>query len=157
MPWSWKSTIGKVLAEKLHYRFIDFDDDIIEPATWKSVSELVWSISEKDFIKIEEELCLKHTFQDTIFSTSWSLPYSQTAIRHLKELWTIIYLKVDYEEIYERIHKMKTWRIIWLWNKSFQEIFEERENIYERSTDIVFHYSGNDIEEISNKLLKEIL
>lgn len=156
MPWSGKSTIWKILAQKLNLKFLDFDDDVIEWYQNKTVSDRVKSMSQKDFIAFEEKLCLNLSFEYTVFSTSWSLPYSQKSIKHLKSLWKIIYLKVDISEIKARIWSMKTLRIIGFeWN-NLDELLKERESLYTNAADIIFNYSGNNIEEISQNLTQRL-
>lgn len=50
-----KTTIGKMLAEKMNYDFIDMDDFIVE-STGKTVPEL-FAVSEEHFRKCETEAC----------------------------------------------------------------------------------------------------
>lgn len=156
MPGSGKSTFWKILAQKLWKQFIDFDDDIIEKSQWKSVWELVDTLEENNFLKLEETLCLWLSFHNSIFSTSWSLPYSQSSINHLKKLWTIIYIQVDIEEIIHRIWNMKTERIIGLQNNDYITLYKQREKLYQEAADIVFPYSWTNIEAISNNLIQKI-
>lgn len=156
MPGSGKSTLWKQLAKNLGFHFLDFDDDVLEVTQSKSVWELVCELSETNFMQLEEDECLKLNFKSTVFSTSWSLPYSKRSITHLKALWTIIYLQVDINEIKNRISKMKTERIIGFMNKNLDVLLKEREKLYIDSSDIIFEYSGNDINSISNCLLKKI-
>lgn len=152
MPWSWKTTLWKVLAQQLSYSFIDFDDDIIEQIEQKSVAELAKELSLEQFQNLEEKHALALNFSNTVLSSSGSLPYSEKAMLHLKSIWTVIYLKVDVSEIKQRLSDMKTERIIELRNKSFWELFIEREHLYETHADIVFSYSGSNIKGISNNL-----
>lgn len=154
MPGSGKSTLWKELSKKLNLSFLDFDDDVIETSQWKSVWKLSNELSQNEFIKLEEDLCLNLHFKNTVFSTSWSLPYSQKSIQHLKTFWTIIYLQVDIQEIMLRAWKMKTERIIWLSDNDLYSHLEEREELYISSSDIIFNYSGNNIKEITHSLIK---
>jgi shikimate kinase len=51
---------------------------------------------------------------------------------------------------------MKTERIIGMKNKTFEEIFKEREELYLKYADVIFDYSGSNIDKISNNLLTEL-
>ncbi len=51
-PGSGKSTVGKMLADKLHWRFIDLDEEI-ESETGKSISRIMEEYSESGFRHIE--------------------------------------------------------------------------------------------------------
>lgn len=50
-----KTTVGKALAEKLQYQFIDLDD-LIESATAKTVPEIFVEFGEPYFRKLENEM-----------------------------------------------------------------------------------------------------
>lgn len=156
MPWCGKTTLWKALAKKIGYTFIDFDDDILQPQHWKTVWELVGQLSDSQFIELEEESAINLDLQNSILSTSGSLPYSNKAMRHLKSIGKIIYINVDVSEIEKRFEIMKTDRIIGLSNSSFQKLFFSREKLYTRHADIIFCYSWNNIEEISNNLIQEL-
>lgn len=156
MPWCWKTTLWKLISKKIGYKFIDFDDDILEKKHNKTVSKLVNSMSDIEFIKLEELSALQINIQKSILSTSGSLPYSDLSMRHLRMIWKIVYIKVDILEIQERFDKMKTDRIIWLNKSSFQQLFYEREKLYTSHADIIFEYTWNNLEEISNNLIQKL-
>lgn len=152
MPGSGKSTFWKIISEGLNMSFFDFDEHI-EVIYQKSVWELLEELWEKEFLCVESQLALKLQFENTIFATSWSLPYSELAMNHLSKLWTIIYLKVDIWEIIDRLKNMKTERIIGFKGNTFKEIFQEREWLYQKYADIIFNYSWNNIDKLSLELI----
>ena len=58
-PGSGKTSIGKKLAERLHYKWIDVDDHVLEPE-WKcSVGQKLFQVGEKRFLKVQKPV-LKH-------------------------------------------------------------------------------------------------
>jgi len=156
MPGSWKSTLSKILSEKIGYNFVDFDDDVIELSEGISVWLLAKNLSESDFKQLEEKLCLWLNFSKTVFSTSWSLPYSSKAMQHLRTLWTIVYLKADTIEIKSRMSHMKTDRIIGMKDNNLSNLLKEREKLYLESADIIFPYSWNNLDEISQNLIQKL-
>jgi len=156
MPGSGKSTLWRLLSNKIWFSFLDFDDDIIEPSQWKTVWEIAENSSWDDFLKLEEDLCLALSFSQTVFASSWSLPYSPKSVRHLKSLWTIVYLKVDVMEIQSRISHMKTDRIIGMKDNNLSNLLKEREKLYSESADIVFEYSWEDTDTIVCSLIKQL-
>ena len=156
MPGSWKTTLWKILATKLGYSFVDFDDDIIEVSQNKSVWDILEELWGKKIIRLEEKLGLELTIENTVLWTSGSLPYSGATMKHLQTLWEIVYLQINIHEIKARFDSMKTERIIWMKDKTFEEIFQEREKLYLKYADTVFSYSGSEMEAISNHLLKDL-
>ena len=156
MPGSWKTTLWKIIAKRLGYDFIDFDDDVIEVTQNKSVWDILRELWGEKFIELEQKLGLSLNIEKTILWTSWSLPYSDLAMKYLKTIWKIVYLQIDLHEIKARFEWMKTERIIGMKNKTFEEIFKEREELYLKYADVIFDYSGSNIDKISNNLLTEL-
>lgn len=153
MPGSGKTTIGKRIAKTLNLRFVDFDDDIIETHMWKSVWDLLNELWEEWFKQMEEKLWKTLVIEDTVLWSSGSLAYAKQTMENLKKQGTIVYLKVPIKEIQNRFSKMKTERIIGMRYMSFEDIFRQREMLYEIYADVVFSYSGSNMEKICSNLL----
>ncbi len=156
LPWSGKTTLWKILAKNRWMDFIDFDDDVIEVQTAKSVSEILEELWESWFKKLEEQLGKGLRFENTVFATSWSLPYSEVVMKHLSDISTRVYLKVPQDEILERAKNMKVDRIIGMGTMTLAEIFQARSDLYTQYADIVFEYSGSDIKKIAQDLESSI-
>ena len=62
--------------------------------------------------------------------------YSDAAMRHLKQLGTIVYLKVSAETVLKRIGKAATRGIARAPDQSLEEVIEERLPLYEQYADI---------------------
>lgn len=157
MPGSGKTTLGKMLAQDLWMKFIDFDDDVIEPQTGKSVAENLSHLWEKAFLELEESLTLNLDIKNSVFSCSWSLPLCKKAMSHLSSFGKIIYLKPPLEEIQARSPNMKTDRIIGYQTKTFEEIIIERNQHYQDNADIVFEYVWSDMKLLISELKKLII
>lgn len=165
MPWSWKTTIWKETARQFWYNFIDFDDDILEnicfelaeeilsvlnlrnqwfipeDLSWENifVKDILSKIWEENFLELEWYLWKKLVFENnTIFSTSWSLPMKIEAMDSLKKSWNVIYIDTKIETILNRLDHMKTDRIIWMWKMTLKEILLYREKFYNISKDFNF-------------------
>ena len=138
MPWSGKTTIWKPLAEKRWMKIIDFDDDIIEPQMWKSVAKVLKQLWEEEFLNLEEKLSCELSLENTILSTSGSVPLKEKAIEYLKTQWKIIYINIPLSTIKTRLESMKVDRIVWMKNMSMNEILEYRQSFYEKSYDYKF-------------------
>jgi len=143
MPWSWKTTIGKKLAKVTWMNFLDFDDDIIEKQMWKSVAEVLSELWEENFLDLEEKLALdiKH-LENTILSTSGSVPLRPKAMNHLRTIWKSIYIDIPVENIKKRLERMKVDRIVGMENMTMDEILEYRDWFYKKSFDYSFQNDG---------------
>ena len=100
---SGKSTLGKNLAETLNYDFID-SDLWIEKEQGISIDSIFSSKGEAFFRELELKFIQNlNQFNPTIIATGGGLPCFNGNIEKLKEIGTVIYLKVSPEIIVERI------------------------------------------------------
>lgn len=100
---SGKSTLGKNLAEMLNYEFID-SDLWIEKEQGMSIDSIFSSKGEAFFRELELKFIENlNLFNPTIIATGGGLPCFNGNIEKMKEIGTVIYLKVSPEIIVERI------------------------------------------------------
>src|SRR3989344_8595530 len=102
MPGSGKSTVGKILAEKLSYQFIDLDKLILEKEG-KSHDRILAEKGEQALKKTEERLTLELNIAKTIFAPGGSIVYSYPAMEKLAKESQIFYLYLPLEEIKKRL------------------------------------------------------
>lgn len=102
-----KTTVGKQLAEKLGYRFIDMDQHL-EERQFKSVSQIFAEQGEDEFRKLEQK-CLHEVaeFEDTIISTGGGAPCFFDNIEHMNSRGLTVYLKMTAEELAVRLESLK--------------------------------------------------
>jgi shikimate kinase len=151
-----KSYIGRLLAEKLNYKFIDVDE-IIEKKANKKLQQIVDEDGENKLLKLEEEAVLDiGKVEDTVISPGGSVVYSEEAMRFLKNNSIIIFLNDSLENIKKNINNIENRGIIGLKNKSFEELFEERMMLYSRYADIVINISGLDVGKIVEEIMQQI-
>lgn len=138
-----KSAVGKALAEKLDYKFIDVDG-IIEKNHNLRLQEILEKFGEKKFIEIEEkEILALDNLENCVISPGGSVVYSEKAMEFLKKNSKIIFLDAPLEMIESRIKNYETRGIIGLKSKSVKEIFLERHPLYEKWADIKIENNTN--------------
>ena len=102
MPGAGKSTIGVVLAKRLGYRFVDSDLLIQE-----SENRLLHEILEQDgidgFNAIENRVNASIEMDRAVIATGGSAVYGAEAMDHLKSIGTVLYLRIPYEVLKERL------------------------------------------------------
>ncbi len=125
MPTSGKSTIGKILAEKLGYNFIDLDD-LIKEKTGKSYDEILEQDGEKKLLDLENKYTLELDFEnlDIIFSPGGSIIYSPEAMEKIKKETKIIYIELPLKE------------------RGLKKLFEERDLFYRDFADDIIKADG---------------
>jgi len=130
-----KSTISKKLAKLLDYNLVD-TDDLIRKKSKMTLQEIIDNFGDEFCVKKEEEIILNlSNASRTIISTAGSCIYSEKAMKFLKEISTIIFLHLSYEEIKERISDLDNRGIIGLKTKTLKEIYNERLPLYEKYAD----------------------
>lgn len=154
MMGSGKTTIGKLLGEKLTLRSIDIDV-IIEQNEKKTVSEIFQNEGEKYFRNIERETIEKNfTNKDLIISLGGGAFEDQLTQELLLKNSTVIYLKTSPNVILERI-KNNTNRPL-LKNQmtveKIQSIILQRQKNYELANITILTDNKN-----TDKIVEEIL
>lgn len=135
---SGKSTIGRLLAERMNLKLTDLDTDI-EQASGKSISSIFSDEGESAFRLIESsqlEACLK-TDSSQILSTGGGAlisDYNQSLIRKYPAL--IVYLDCPLPEIRRRIGQSQD-RPLWKDEQGtqLQKLYDQRQNIYHSAAD----------------------
>lgn len=135
MPGAGKSTIGLLLAKDLAKDFVD-TDILIQLRTGKTLQEIIRFSGYQKLREIEEETLLSATYPNHIIATGGSAIYSDAGMTHLKKFGLVIYLDVPLDELHKRIHNYDTRGIARRPEQSFEELFEERRNLYQKYADI---------------------
>lgn len=155
MPGAGKSTIGIVLAKVIGYTFID-SDIIIQNEKKMLLHELIEKFGIDGFNAIENEINSKITAHKSIIATGGSAVYGNDAMLHLKSIGTVIYLKLPYEEIKERLGDLNKRGVSIKKGQTLKSLYDERIILYEKYADITIDCSnkkiGKIVEEIKNIL-----
>jgi len=97
-----KTVVGKRLAEKLNFKYID-TDEIIEKEMRMKISEIFKKFGEKFFREKEKEVAKKVSSLDRhVISTGGGIVLNEENIKNLKKNGVIINLRAKPETIYER-------------------------------------------------------
>lgn len=136
MPGCGKSTIGVVLAKVLGYRFTDCDL-LIQEETGKLLHELIEKYGNDGFIKIENDTIKGINTSNCIIATGGSAVYGSEAMAHLKEISTVVYIKLSYKEIESRLGDLEERGVVLEKGKTLLDLYNERCKLYEKYADVV--------------------
>lgn len=135
MAGSGKSTIGRALARRLSYTFIDVDCLITEK-TGMTLQALIDKQGDFALIRFEEEAILKlEQVNECIISPGGSVVYSEKAMEHLKKVSKIVFLDAPFRSIVKRLRNSRNRGIVGLKDSSLKELFEERIILYNKYAD----------------------
>ena len=104
LPGSGKSTLGKLLAENLQYRFIDLDQ-AIEAVAGKTIPEIFSQQGEEKFRELEHEALLAQMEVDSKFvmATGGGTPCFRDNMALMRKAGKTIFLDIPIREIVRRI------------------------------------------------------
>ena len=106
MPGAGKSTIGVILAKVLGYKFLDADL-VIQEKERRLLKDIIEEEGLEGFIAIENQVNASLETYKTVIATGGSVIYGQEAMEHLKEIGTVIYIKLSYETLDDRLGNIK--------------------------------------------------
>ena len=135
MPGSGKSTLGVLLAKLLGYDFLD-SDLLIQNAAGKRLFEIIDELGSEGFLALEDVINSVISAERTVIATGGSAVYGEDAMRHFQDIAVIVYLKVSFEELQNRIPDFETRGIVIPKGQSFQDVYNIRSQLYERYADI---------------------
>ena len=130
-----KSLVGKELAKKLKYDFID-TDKIIEKKNNLKLQKVIEKFGKQKFLNLEERTVLDiDTSDQLVISSGGSVVYSEKAMTYLKTISKIVFLDASLEDIKKRIPDFSKRGIVGL-EDGLEKIFEERYELYQKYADI---------------------
>ena len=137
MPGTGKSVVGRALAERLGYTFVDVDDLITE-AAGKTLPEILRTEGLEAFLAIEGQVGETLDRENTVIATGGSMVLSEAAMAHLKENGVIVWLETPLSQIEERMPADLTDRgIAARAGMTIRQIYEQREPLYARYADLI--------------------
>ncbi len=154
-----KTTIGKMLAQRLGKEFVDADA-YLEQKEGKSVKDIFAEGGEKLFREIETrviaELC---RLDDQVIATGGGAILREENVRALKRNGIVVLLDADVDTIHKRIHKDTTTeqRRPSLTNRNAYEeieyLLEYRRPLYDRTADFVISTASMSPNAAANKII----
>ena len=131
MPGAGKSTVGVVLAKRLGYGFTD-SDLVIQDRYGKLLHELIEEHGVQGFWKIENEVNASLELQRNVIATGGSVIYGREAMEHLRRIGVVVYLKLPYDEVAERLGDLNARGVTLLPGQELRDLYAERTPLYEK-------------------------
>ncbi len=155
MPASGKSTVGVILAKVLGKKFID-TDLVIQLREDALLADIIKEKGVEGFMKSEEEAILSVDENNTVIATGGSAVYGEKAMEHLKKNGTVIYLKVEKDELFKRLKNIKERGVVLKQGETLEEMYDNRSVLYEKYADIIIEERKCTIEETIEKIQNEL-
>ena len=154
---SGKTEVGKRLAKRLGYTFID-TDLLIEEKTGKSISE-IFSRDGELFFRDIETLILKELtgINKHVISTGGGIVTREENILHLRKIGFIIWLKASPETIFKRVNTETHRPLLKVANplEQIKRLMSQREQSYSKA-DITIDTDGLEVDDIVDVIISKI-
>ena len=127
-----KSTIGKNLAKKLKYNFVDIDR-LIEAKEVASINLIFKNKNENYFRKVESEITLQELKKDNSVISLGGGAFLDKLIREkVKKTSISFWLDISVNELIKRLKKTKKRPLLYKKNinNTVKELYSERKKIY---------------------------
>lgn len=153
LPGVGKSTAGVILAKLTGKEFTD-SDLVIQRQEGRLLSTIIEEDGVEEFIKIENRVNATLDIQNSVIATGGSVVYGSEAMAHLKEIGTVVYLRVPFEVIDKRLSDIKGRGVVLRGNQTLHDIYEERIVLYEKYADIIVDEENMSIEDTVAKIIE---
>ncbi len=136
MPGAGKSTVGRIVAERMGLLFIDIDKEL-EKKFGMTLQQLLDELGEEAFLQAEQTAILTlDPGENSLISPGGSVVYSTRAMECLKSRGKVVYLDVPTELLEGRIHTDSR-GVVHGQNMSLRELYDERNPLYRKWADVV--------------------
>jgi shikimate kinase len=147
MPGCGKSTVGVVLAKVMGYQFID-SDLLIQEQEKRVLSRILEEEGAERFNLIENIVNSSIVTNHSVIATGGSVIYGRKAMEHLREIGTVIYLRLPLEEIQTRLGDLTERGISMKEGQSLKDLYAERTPYYEKYAHLILDVEGLEIREV---------
>ncbi len=151
-----KSSVGKRLAQALTMEFLD-TDALIEQEAGTTISDIFATQGESAFRVMETE-CLKDLHGRNggafVLSVGGGLPIREENRTLLKQIGTVVYLKVSAETVFARVRNDKTRPLLQAPNPRgrIMDLMSARKQFYEDAADYIVEADEKSFEEIIEEI-----
>lgn len=155
MPGCGKSTIGVVLAKYMGFRFID-SDLLIQEQEHRLLHEIIEQDGLEGFNRIEDQVNASIKTESSVIATGGSVIYGTEAMKHLREIGTVIYLQLPEDLLAERLGDLNQRGVSIREDQTLHSLYLERIPLYEKYADIVINCAGKEIRDCVHEIAAAI-
>lgn len=155
MPGVGKSTSGVILAKVLNYDFLD-SDLVIQKKMGKRLKDIISEQGIEGFNAVENKINSEISVFDTVIATGGSVVYGQDAMAHFKEIGTIVYLRIGYDNLDKRLGDLDERGVVHKEGQTLLQLYEERTALYEKYADVTVDLDDKNVAETVDAILTEL-
>ena len=130
-----------LLAKRLGYSFIDADI-LIQETEGRLLKDIIAQEGMDGFLAVENRVNAGIKASRSVIAPGGSVIYGREAMEHLKEISTVVYLKMSYEELERRVGDVVDRGVALKEGMTLRDLYEERTAYYERYADLTIDEEG---------------
>jgi len=142
-----KSTVGRTLAKKLGFGFMDLDR-YIAGREGRTVQQVIDEEGEEALLKLEKRRMREIGLARNVVSPGGSIIYHPDLMAYLKRNSTLVYLDDSFENIEGRLTDLPTRGVVGLKRKTLRQVYDERLPLYWRHADVTINCRGKTLRKI---------
>lgn len=126
-----KSTLGRRLAKRLDWAFVD--TDLLLEAWWGApLQQIKDHLGLEAFMQAEAEQILRLHLKQSVIATGGSVVYSEVAMSHLQDQGRIVYVQSSYDTIARRLTNPLSRGLAIGPGQTIKDLYDERAPLYAR-------------------------
>ncbi|MCW4048138.1 MAG: shikimate kinase [Candidatus Bathyarchaeota archaeon] len=153
-----KTTVGTLLAERIGYRFVDMDDEIVE-RTGREITEIFATDGEKTFREIEKKIAKDLASMDNlVIACGGGAVIDPENVEALKQTSKLVHLTATIEEIMARTSDDESRPLLNVDDKQRKTatILEKRLPTYMKVADVSIDTVGLTPVQVVDMIIKEL-
>ena len=121
-----------------------------------SRKESIAEVGTDGFIEVENRVNSQIEVEKSVIATGGSVVYGKEAMQHLREIGTVVYLKVSYDILEKRLHDIKGRGVVLKDGQDLRGLYEERVPLYEKYADITVCEDNLNVEQTIEKITEQL-
>jgi shikimate kinase len=151
-----KSTVGRLLAEQLHYQFVDADREL-EARSGVPIPTIFEIEGEAGFRRREIGLLAELTQRaGIVLATGGGAILDPQLVESMRERGLVIYLRASADEIFRRTRQDRSRPLLQTANPRarIDQLLTEREPLYEKAAHLVFQSAASNPRRLVSRLVE---
>ncbi len=151
-----KTTVGRAIAQKLNFKFVDVDD-LIEKTTGMKIGEIFEKFGETRFRDLETEIVkILSKKEGLVISTGGGVVLREENLSNLKKNGILFCLSASVSTIFNRVKDCRNRPLLRVENveQRIKELLNERIPLYKKA-DLLIDTEDLKIEEVADKIISE--
>ena len=147
--------MGVLLAKTLLKGFCD-TDLLIQEREGTELYKIIGERGTAEFARIENEVVASVKASNCVIATGGSVIFGEDAMKNLKELGTVVYIKLPLAEIERRVKNITTRGIVMEPGETLASVYDQRTPLYEKYADIIVPCKRAPLEKTVERIIKAL-